>query len=56
MFSYFFNGYKADFFLWEFAILWRKISIIGITLMMANHSFTIQILMAVAVMMLFMII
>ena len=55
-FSYFFNGYREKYYLWEFVILFRKILIIGIAIMLVNFSFTIQILTAFALMFVFVII
>ena len=55
-FSYFFNGFHEKYYLWEFVILFRKIMVIGIVIMLANFSFTIQILTAFALMFTFVII
>jgi hypothetical protein len=48
MFSYFYNGYRGRFILWEFVILWRKIFLISVAIMLANSTSTLQILTAIA--------
>ena len=50
---YFFNGYKQQYFMWEFVILGRKMMLILIVVMLSNFSFTIQILSALGVLILF---
>jgi hypothetical protein len=54
-FIYFFNGYKKRFYMWEFVILWRKLAVIFASVMLANESFTLQCLVAILILILFMI-